>query len=105
MDVQGYEAVILRGMRAVIARNPSLVLFTEFWPEGLRLAGSDPRAFLEHLASLGFSISEISEKSRRLEPVQDFEALIGKTPGRHYTNLCCQRLGVRPSSSEAISRW
>ncbi len=54
MDIQGAEPVALRGMKCTLARSPSVRVLTEYWPDGIRRAGGDPQAFLEHLRSLGF---------------------------------------------------
>jgi FkbM family methyltransferase len=49
MDIQGFEGHALAGMHASRARWPHVVMLVEYWPWGLRAAGSDP---LEVLAEL-----------------------------------------------------
>jgi len=56
MDIEGSEHKALRGMKKTIEQNESLALMTEFWPNGLIKNGSEPRDFLEHLASLNFNL-------------------------------------------------
>jgi FkbM family methyltransferase len=92
MDVQGFEAHALRGMEAVIAASPRLTIFTEFWPEGLRRAGSAAADFLRQLRSFDLEIFFINEYANRLEPVDDAELLRRYAPalGTH-TNLLCRR--------------
>lgn len=92
MDVQGFEAHALEGMEAVIAASPRLTIFTEFWPEGLRRAGSEGADFLCRLRSFGLEIFFIDEYANRLEPADDAELLRRYAPsvGTH-TNLLCRR--------------
>lgn len=92
MDVQGFEAHVLDGMRSIIATSPRLTIFTEFWPEGLRRAGSDAAEFLASLRACDFEIFFINEYAGRLEPADDAELLRRYAPavGTH-TNLLCRR--------------
>jgi FkbM family methyltransferase len=92
MDVQGFEAHVLNGMRSLIAANPRLTIFTEFWPEGLRRAGSDAAEFLRQLRAFDFEILFINEYANRAEPADDMELLRRYAPavGTH-TNLLCRR--------------
>jgi FkbM family methyltransferase len=39
IDIQGYEVFALRGMREVLAANPTAPIVAEFWPLGLTRAG------------------------------------------------------------------
>src|SRR5262249_46032464 len=41
MDVQGYEMQVLRGMEGIFEASPGLAIYFEFWPLGLRAAGTD----------------------------------------------------------------
>ena len=92
MDVQGFEAHALAGMESIIAASPRLTIFTEFWPEGLRRAGSDAAEFLRRLRACDLEISFINEYANRLEPADDAELLRRYAPavGTH-TNLLCRR--------------
>jgi FkbM family methyltransferase len=40
MDIQGFEMSAFKGMIGVLTNNPSLKIITEFWPFGLKKAGS-----------------------------------------------------------------
>lgn len=93
MDIQGSEGLALRGMRESLRRSPNVQILTEFWPEGLMQAGTDPLTFLEMLSELEFRLWEVDEQRETLVPVSDFAALIARNPGRSYTNLLCSRRG------------
>jgi FkbM family methyltransferase len=55
-DVQGFEVQVLRGAERLIQANADLVIFLEFWPHGLRIAGSAPEDLLDILLEAGFSV-------------------------------------------------
>lgn len=58
IDVEGYEALVLDGMRRIIAEN-SPILLCEFNTPALRTTGADgPARFLEQLSSLGYLFFE-----------------------------------------------
>ncbi len=90
IDVEGAEPEVLDGMRETLEGNPGLVLFVEFNPCCLRLGGHDPRALLERLRGLGFSMTLLDERAgvaRPFEPSSDFP---GDRP-EFYANLHCAR--------------
>ena len=55
VDVQGFEVEVLRGAERLLQANPDLLMHLEFWPHGLRLAGSRPEELLDLLHQTGFS--------------------------------------------------
>ncbi len=59
IDVQGFEEMALRGLEKNLTANKDVVVFCEFWPDGMRKAGSDPDRFLDWMASLGFKMQTI----------------------------------------------
>ena len=61
MDVQGYEIEVLKGMSEVLARPGALTLLTEYWPHGLKAAGSDPLEMRRLMSNLGFRSYRIKE--------------------------------------------
>jgi len=91
MDIQGAEGQALRGMMNALGAQKSVTLITEFWPKGLKAAGTDPRWFLETLHDLNFSIMHIDEASFTVRNISDFQAFINSLPGRKYTNLICEK--------------
>jgi FkbM family methyltransferase len=92
MDIQGAEAGALAGMKKLLARASSLILVSEFGPEGLRRFGADPEDYLNTLTLAGFKISEISEKKGALQSV-DLKELSSRYPAgdEGYTNLLCEK--------------
>jgi FkbM family methyltransferase len=69
MDLQGAEMLALEGMEELLARSPAVTIFTELWPDGLRLAGRSAEGYLARLTALGFRMSVIDEPRRRLAPL------------------------------------
>jgi FkbM family methyltransferase len=97
MDIQGAEGAALGGMPNVLARNPALRVISEFWPAGLRRAGTEPRAFLDLVCSLGFALYRVVDWESRLEATTQGRLLerydvVGREP-EPYTNLLCAREG------------
>ena len=90
MDIQGAEMAALEGMKGLVRKNRFLKLVTEFWPGGLKRFGSDPAKYLKTLQSMGFKISEISEKNKTIKPVRPLQLLSRYTvENDEYTNLYC----------------
>lgn len=89
MDVQGYELGVFRGMDGVLAANPGVEIYFEFWPRGLRTAGTDPDEVLEHLRSRGFRLYR--PHGTRLTEVSDGKALQAELPGMRFANLLASR--------------
>jgi FkbM family methyltransferase len=86
MDVQGYEGRVLEGMRETLRRVPDLTILSEFWPWGLRQAGTDPAAFLKNLEELGFELFLLA-RGGRLTRIEEHSAVIQAYSGRRYTNI------------------
>jgi FkbM family methyltransferase len=56
IDVQGWEAAVLRGAVETLRRNRPIAVRLEIWPKGLRRAGSGLEEILEILASCGLEV-------------------------------------------------
>lgn len=92
IDVQGSEMKVLTGMLGVIKRNRHIQILTEFWPEGLSLAGDDAREYLGLFEELGFKILEINERESKLKELTARSLLEAYTvENRKDTNLLCIR--------------
>ncbi len=69
MDTQGSEAMILAGMRRHLAERPGeAALLIEFWPFGLRNAGTSAAALVAALEPLGMRAFIVDEQSSALVP-------------------------------------
>jgi len=95
MDIQGAECEALSGMQSLLARNRHLRMFTEFWPRGMRLCGSDPEQFLRRLLELGFEVRVIDEQTERLLPL-DIPALLARLPVEPDTDILFTNLQCTP---------
>ena len=88
IDTQGAEAAILRGMRRLAARQRGrMKLLVEFWPHGLRGAGSSPEEMLSILEGFGLRLSAIDKGARTLVPMSR-EEILETITAPHYTE--CQ---------------
>lgn len=67
MDIQGSEFLALQGMEKTIQNSNRLVLFTEFWPQGIIHNKGSPEEFLNTLSDNGFEIYNINQKEKRTE--------------------------------------
>lgn len=74
LDIQGWEAAALRGLRHTLERNPAVRIVMEFWPEGIVQAGEDPARMLAGLTAQGFT-GALFHRLGELEPVSGDEIL------------------------------
>jgi len=87
MDIQGAEPLALEGMKRTIKANKGLKLITEFSPDSIKLCGSDPKKYLAALTALGFKLSEISEKEKKLTTTTPVRLMKKNWSDEAYTNL------------------
>jgi FkbM family methyltransferase len=90
IDVQGFEGQVFSGLKKTVLQSPKLVVLSEFWPDGLRRAGTAPEELLEKLEQWGFSIHELLGDGTT-QPIVDKPAFVGKWKGRQYTNVVCRK--------------
>jgi len=95
MDIQGFEMQAIKGMQKTLTENKDVILISEFWPYGLKKAGSSSLEYFNHLSSLQFkcylfensSLVTLDEKKvRELDRYKD-----NKT---HYYNILVTRGNV-----------
>ena len=93
MDIQGFEMQALQGMRETIKKTPGLLLISEFWPYGLRKAGSSLTEYFNALCGLGFECHLL--KNDRLEKLsaENVQAL-AQLGQEHYFNILAKRTHV-----------
>lgn len=89
MDVQGAEAQVIAGARALLARDRP-VLLMEFWPHGIRGMAGDPMALIAELLGLGYALQVIERDAPgNLRALPDLAALerIDLSHPQAYANL------------------
>ena len=92
MDVQGWEMEVFRGMKGLLdaPANVPLAIYFEFWPQGLRDAGSEPADPLNFLIGHGFTIHSLDEGQVGVA-ILDVEKFVRSVPGKTYVNLHATR--------------
>jgi len=85
-DIQGYELHALQGAKRIMNENQEIKLLFEFWPYGLKQAGTDWAELIEMLE--GFAMNIMFVKADGLMP---FEARNVRTDVNWYVNLFASR--------------
>jgi len=89
IDVQGWEGEVLRGITGLFDANPGLQLYFEFWPHGLRRAGTDVEQLDALLRKLHLHVTLVDAPNQAV-PV-DLFALERSLSGKAFTNLLARR--------------
>lgn len=89
MDVQGWEGEALRGVAALLEANPGLQIYFEFWPDGLRLAGTSIATLADTLRALGLRVMLAGAGPEA--PAVDLPALARSLAPNAFTNLLARR--------------
>jgi FkbM family methyltransferase len=90
MDIQGFEMQAVKGMLQTLSENPNVKIISEFWPYGLRKAGSSVNDYFSFLTSKGFTCYLLEKNSLEkltVEKVTSIEPL-GE---EHYFNIFASR--------------
>ncbi|MBI2053585.1 MAG: FkbM family methyltransferase [Candidatus Sungbacteria bacterium] len=93
IDVQGAEGAAFRGGRETIKRFQP-VIFTEFWPHGLRNLGTDPKEFVRFLESAGLRCALVHAQSGSLKDVTPDTAVgieRNRPNGMGWANMLCRK--------------
>lgn len=61
IDIQGYEINAFKGMQILLENNPNIRIIAEYWPHGVKRAGSSSLALFDFFQNLGFDFQLISE--------------------------------------------
>ncbi len=91
MDTQGAEGKVLAGMMRTLRSTPHVQILTEFFPQGMRHAGSNPEEFLSILSELGFKMWNINKRTGNLERVAELAEFAKSLVGREFANLYCDK--------------
>ena len=87
IDVQGWEAEVFRGLGGLLDANPGLLIYFEFWPDGLARAGTSVADLAALLNQLRLRVTRPGSR----EPVDLAHLAAGMRPGA-YTNLLAARV-------------
>jgi FkbM family methyltransferase len=69
IDVQGYELHVLRGAKRIMQENPDIKLLLEFWPYGLKQAGTRWEELIEMLRLSGMDLVLVNKETlTRFDP-------------------------------------
>jgi len=93
MDIQGFEMQAIQGMQNILDKNKDIKLISEFWPYGLKKAGSSVTEYFNFLSAKGFTcylLEETSLLKLTAEKVSSIEPL-GE---EHYFNIFATRTNV-----------
>lgn len=86
MDVQGWEAEVLRGASALLEANPGLRIYFEFWPHGLERAGTSVPQLASLLRDLRLNVTQPDDPAPA-----DLARLAASLAPRGYANLLATR--------------
>lgn len=89
IDVQGHELDVFQGMRKITRSSPNLKIYFEYWPGGLRKAGSNATEVLDLLGQAGFHL--YYAKLEGLELISDFKVFAGQIRDSQYINILASR--------------
>jgi len=98
MDIQGAEGRALMGMRRLLQSRPPRAILTEFWPLGLRRAGTRAADMLRLLEAAGYQIEQLDQLSGEVVTLSPPELLARFTEANGLqTNLIARQLqDLRP---------
>jgi FkbM family methyltransferase len=92
IDVQGHEYKVFKGMQDLLKYQEHIIVFSEFWPYGIKLAGDEPINLLKLILSLGFKIYEVDWRKNQIFIVNDIYGLIQKN---NVNNEWCDLLLIK----------
>lgn len=67
IDIQGAELYAFKGMQEILKANKGLRMLTEFWPYGLKSAGSSAEELLQFMSNLGYTAYLLNDKGMLAE--------------------------------------
>ena len=93
MDIQGFEMQAFNGMKETLQRYPALNMISEFWPYGLKKAGSSVSEYFQALQNEGFRCYLLEHKSLVPLTAEKVHA-ISELGEEHYFNIFATRQHV-----------
>ncbi len=92
MDIQGFEMSAVKGMESTL-QNPNVKMLSEFWPYGMRKAGTSVLEYFNFLKRYGFFIYLI--KNERLTELTEAEVTrFLDLPETDYMNIFASKSRV-----------
>lgn len=93
MDIQGAEALALRGMSGLLRRYTEVKLISEFSPFLLSECGIDPEDYLRSLCRLDFKLYDLDVASQKILPTTPYELMktYANSTREKFTDLLCTR--------------
>ena len=91
IDVQGADLSVLRGMTAILARNPEACVLVEYYPFGLASSGASPQDLISFLREGDFTVSSFDPDPQLL-----FTGVDRVGDRDWYRNLVLSRGSVQP---------
>lgn len=70
IDVEGFEANVIEGMKAIFRANPDVIVVMDFEPAHIRRTGLSAASWVERLRAAGLDIFEIDERNGELSPLR-----------------------------------
>lgn len=93
MDIQGFEMQALNGMHHTLNNNPQIKLISEFWPYGLKSAGTSISHYFNTLQTFGFKVFLMDQGALKLLNSEDVAKLEGLSE-EHYFNILATKRDV-----------
>lgn len=90
MDIQGFEMQAVQGMTRLLEENTDIKLVSEFWPYGLKKAGSSVSEYFNFLSSKGF-FCYLLEKNSLQKLSEDKVRPLENLGQEHYFNIFVTR--------------
>ncbi len=87
-DTEGNDFKVLLGARRLLARRPTTIFLTEFWPEGITKSGYNPKMFWTFLEALFKHIHIIDEMGNEVVK-GSFEDAVNRSSKGLSVNLLC----------------
>jgi len=92
IDIEGAEKEAIQGMSSFLKKNKNVKVVSEFNPPLLKQGGIEPEEYLELLTGFGFKLYEVSEREKKIKPVDIPKFLeMYALSKKKYTNLLCVR--------------
>lgn len=92
MDIQGFEMNAVKGMIRTLARG-NVKMLSEFWPYGMRKAGSSALEYYQFLKNAGFFVYLLKDEALK-ELSEDQVRSMLDLPENHYMNILASKSRV-----------